>query len=1354
MKKGRLRKFLRRIGIGFIAFCVLLVLLWVFRFPLFGGLIRNAVTDALHTAGFEASYGELSGTLLGDVTVTDFEIGDSPGLPALTTARVGRVHASYSLIGLLLGEDRWIREVAVENVTGVLDLSAPPPPETEETPPSGPLTIDLIPARVRLSGIDLDVMLDTERFTLKGGRASADAEPGAPLAGSFGADDILLQIGSRQHRAVEPNGRFEFAEGVATVFEVTANERRIEEPLRVDLSRLDQSVIDARLDFPLLGGQFFLDVLANFGGEVPELNGQVRLTRLDPSYVMAFLPDIPASAERVSVDITFGTTDREELSLSDLQAQITLHIEDPVYGEYRLGAVKAGCTLADGVLKAEGEINDPPGSFKFEGDLFGETGAVLGSVDLDGLDVKRLLIQVDERQAAGVVTVSAEIAGTFEQPTFAANATLVSPALGEYGADSIKFVGRGDPDLVTIEQLRVTRGADAISVTGEVRPSAEPISFDVKVHAEVVDVAAYREFVPAEVPADLAGSLVLDVTADGTPEEPGAAVTLVLTGAGAEGFFTEKIELAASAPTAEVVELKSLTVKGRGDLPDVALRDAVIRLTAAGLGVLAPNIAVTREDWKLSSNISARLEPDGEMATEVTIDSLDIAAVTKHFGLDLKASGSLTGTISASGTPEKPRAAIDLTIREPRSELVDLRGFTAQSADLRVRFEDDLLTVETLSIKGQGFELGVDAQVPFSLAAPEAVAAAPISGNVRIITLPLDLAGEIPGIGTIEGMLGATLAISGTAEDPRVSGELGIAVPRIVLTGFEGIPVTDIVVTLKPENLGAKGGRLTIEDLHLEAAGARLDVSGSIAHGDGKIMDPRLDLEITAIDIATIRSALGVDFPLTGHGAFGLHVTPGPVVNLQVDFPELALPNNPDMKLSLGGEWRDGTFTFGESALSNQGRDARITGTVPFDLSLSPLAAGPSPDRKMDVVVTIAGLDLATLPLDSEGIRLAGSVDATAVLSGIVTEPDIDASLILANVRFRSEGVPGVDKLSGTIRFNREGAEIESLAGTLGRGAFSVSGNVAIVDGVPGKADLRIKADNAQLVRSEGMRLRTDLDLTITGSGPGDLTIGGTVTVRSLKVGATGLLAAQDLDAILAGIKASPSLATLPLTTDPMLKDIKLDVTLLIPVETVKVRTNLVKATANGKLLVGGTLAIPRPRGRIYVSKGTVFLIAGQLELEKPIVTFKEGEPLVPYIDGRATARISGVDVYVDINGSASNARILFSSVPALPTPDIVSLILTGVTRANLGSDALSGMASSYLLRQLSSNFSDDDDEGSAVGDILSRIELEFDDSNTNEGGIPGFTATVRILDWLFVRGQQESALDYGFDLIFRLTFP
>ena len=55
------------------------------------------------------------------------------------------------------------------------------------------------------------------------------------------------------------------------------------------------------------------------------------------------------------------------------------------------------------------------------------------------------------------------------------------------------------------------------------------------------------------------------------------------------------------------------------------------------------------------------------------------------------------------------------------------------------------------------------------------------------------------------------------------------------------------------------------------------------------------------------------------------------------------------MTLDLGGEWREGTFTFKDSRLVNEGRNAEISGTVPFDLSLAPFAAGPSPDRPMDI---------------------------------------------------------------------------------------------------------------------------------------------------------------------------------------------------------------------------------------------------------------------------------------------------------------------------------------------------------------------------------------------------------------------
>jgi len=1353
VSKRRLGKWLRRTAIGSLAFVLLLFLLWLFRFPVFGGLIHHSITDALMSAGIEAEYDELTGTLLGDFTVEGFAISDSPGFPAIKAASVGRIHARYSLLGLLLGEDRWIREVLVEDVTLALDLAAPPPATLTATEESEPLGIDLLPGHVRLDGLNLTVDWGEEHFHLSTAGFSADANKSGGIVGAFGAEETLLRVRGQEYRATGATGDFEVLDGVARILHVTADGRRHPEPVHVDLSGLDRDEIDARLDFPLFGGRFTAKIEARLGLEHPAGQAWISITEVDPKPVLAFLPDLPAGAVHVTAKLSVSASGEVEPDLSSIEGRFELHVQDPYYEDHRVQSIVATGAIADGRATASGRIADPGGAFELEVDLVGE-GPLKGRLLVPRLDLKQLRLGVGDHLATGLLRIEASVTGTVQEPSLSFEVELDSPALGEFDADSIVLRGGGDLDQVDIASLSLIRGNDHVSLQGTVHPGTEPIGFSGTVHAEIQDLGTYRKFISAPLPGDLTGRVLLDVTADGNADEPGATVTATLTGAGAAGLFTERIEIILKAPTPDHIEVRRLALTGRGHLPDLVVADATIQFLEQGVDVEAPSIVLSREDCGFSATAHADIRPTGEMTAGVSIEGLDLGALGRHFGLELPAGGILSGTISASGTPDSPQATVDLEVRNLSADLPGLNSLAVPTATIKGRFENDLVTLDTLLVRGEGFEIHAAGRIPLSLTAPGEVAAAPVDGTVRILSLPLDIAGPLPGIGTIHGTLDATLTISGRADDPRVSGELSASADRLAIPGFPGLEISDMAMLLKPEDLGRQGGRVRVEHFRLEVAGARVAATGSVAHAAGSPLDPQLELVVTAIDLGRIGRVFGVDLPIEGRAVFGLNVTPGPVAVLNLKVTELALPNNPGMTLDLGGEWREGTFAFTEGRLENRGRSIDIAGRVPFDLSLDPFRAAASPDREMDVSLRVSGLDLATLGLEADGIRLAGRTDADLSIKGLLTKPKPSGVLTLTDVRFRAAGVPGIDKLSGTIAFDPDLVRIEDLTGTLGRGAFSVAGTVAIENGGPGAADLTIKAENAQLIRNEGMRLRTDLDLTVQGTDPSDLTVGGTIKVRSLRVGATGLLAIHDLETVLAAVRSSPRLATLPLTTDPTLKDVKLDLTLQIPEGAVHVRNNLVKATAKGKLKIGGTLAVPRPRGRIYVPEGTVFLIAGRLELDKSIITFKESDPLVPYIDGRATARVSNVDVFVNVSGPVNKARVLLSSVPSYPAPDIVSLILTGATRSNLGSDALQGMASTYLLRQLSSSFSGDDGEESTFSDMLNRVEVEFDDRKTGSGGIPGFTATARILDWLFVRGRQESALDYGFDLIFRLTFP
>ena len=126
MSTRKPRRWLRRAGKAFAGLLLLLVLAWVFRFPLFGGLIRGAIATALEPAGIRLEVGEISGSLLFDAEIRDLRVVSATGVPQILSAEVDRVSVSYSILGLLRGDAEWLGEIELEGVRAEIDGWVPP----------------------------------------------------------------------------------------------------------------------------------------------------------------------------------------------------------------------------------------------------------------------------------------------------------------------------------------------------------------------------------------------------------------------------------------------------------------------------------------------------------------------------------------------------------------------------------------------------------------------------------------------------------------------------------------------------------------------------------------------------------------------------------------------------------------------------------------------------------------------------------------------------------------------------------------------------------------------------------------------------------------------------------------------------------------------------------------------------------------------------------------------------------------------------------------------------------------------------------------------------------------------------
>ena len=126
MKTRRRRRFrvFRRALLGLL---LLLALAYMFREPLFGGLVRRAITDALgESVGGRYAIDEIGGSWISDLRIEGLRTLEAPAEGPLVDLAIAEAEVSYGLFGLLRGEGlAAIESVDVRGGAVGLDLTRP-----------------------------------------------------------------------------------------------------------------------------------------------------------------------------------------------------------------------------------------------------------------------------------------------------------------------------------------------------------------------------------------------------------------------------------------------------------------------------------------------------------------------------------------------------------------------------------------------------------------------------------------------------------------------------------------------------------------------------------------------------------------------------------------------------------------------------------------------------------------------------------------------------------------------------------------------------------------------------------------------------------------------------------------------------------------------------------------------------------------------------------------------------------------------------------------------------------------------------------------------------------------------------
>ncbi|MFH1152266.1 MAG: translocation/assembly module TamB domain-containing protein [Pseudomonadota bacterium] len=943
-----------------------------------------------------------------------------------------------------------------------------------------------------------------------------------------------------------------------------------------------------------------------------------------------------------------------------------------------------------------------------------ESGRVSARLDLDVPEVRDLALRQEIRNVSGSLTLGADLTGSFSSPVIAmtvkaGHVRFQDIEVGDVtGAASLDQSGR-----LTLSSLVVRNLESDVRLAGHVdlfKPDmtlSEDLNSDLRI--EFINLTPDNFYPLPELSGIIAGTLVCR----GSLFNPG--ISLVARGKGivVQGSQVPALDLDLNLDAAwdghdtHITVNKGNVRKNRSDLAVTGTLAWPGTLASFDTGTCDVDLLLLGQDMTL-----------GDFFSDVT-GSIDL-------------SGKIQGRLM------DPVGSVHLTGKRLKAGEQSLDGF---KADLRLGSQTvfldtlDLVVSQGNTLSGTGWFL--PGQGRYSL---------------HLVSRDMALTGLIPGGGdAFKGVnLSMDIMSQGALDSPVASGS-------VVLTG---LALWDAFSTNKLRfDLDFKDRLLKVSGPQDLPVKARLDT---------RTLDFSAGMDIEKVDVSALFNRSS-DQGLTGMVSGNVRVSgngndPGSVsATLNIRELDVEHQGRPVIgTLNSRIVYENGIVTIPGLDLTFLGRDTlTLKGKVVPNGALEVVVKGIVP---MDAVASMAGaVDAAR-----------GNLVVDARISGTQAKPDIKVDFRVSDVGVTlPEILEPINDVNGTIRITPDSIVIDSLTGRIGDGDIRVSGAARISGLDLNSTDIRIILSHIPIRIPDTADTRFDASLGFSGK-PGNFRLGGDITLvegtyyRTIKI-------QQMLGEITQ--RNSSSGPGLQAADNSFLEGIALDIRFGYK-SLFKVDNNLAILLLRPDLTMSGTLANPLVNGRAQVVSGSVFFRKNEFEVIKGVVDFVNPYRIEPVIDIQSRTVIRDWTIILTISGPPDALKFSLKSSPAEEDGDILSLITTGKTTrelvhggggmtssptkmlADLVTDRISGtLKSSTGLDELKLNYTEGSGSAPPAVDVTlgkelsERLAVKYGVGTKDGVTVQKATADYKFVENLLIRSYQDTAGDYGGELIFRMEF-
>jgi translocation and assembly module TamB len=280
-----------------------------------------------------------------------------------------------------------------------------------------------------------------------------------------------------------------------------------------------------------------------------------------------------------------------------------------------------------------------------------------------------------------------------------------------------------------------------------------------------------------------------------------------------------------------------------------------------------------------------------------------------------------------------------------------------------------------------------------------------------------------------------------------------------------------------------------------------------------------------------------------------------------------------------------------------------------------------------------------------------GTATFAVGIAGTISRPYLNGQIKISNGSVSHIDLPnGLADINGTLVFNRDRIQIESLTARSGGGKLNFGGWVTY--GKTVSFNLTAKGTDIRLRYPPGVSVAANTDLVLAGSLQNSL-LSGEVTITKF-----ALNTQFDLALALARSKQPPE------APDPKspLNNLHFDVH-IVSTPQLQVQTSLAKISGDADLRLRGTGTRPVLLGRVNIVEGDIFFGGTKYHMDRGDVIFTNPVRIEPVLDLEATARVRDYDITLGFHGPADKISTTYRSDPPLPVADIINLLALGRTR-------------------------------------------------------------------------------------------